>query len=175
MNYSDWRHFEVEGAEIATRFSNNQWTWQGMFQQARRGLLSGSFGGWAMRRDFRTSGEEAVASPVTQNSYALFAVEELSFERVRVQFGGRVEHSGYKPSQDRPNRSFTGASGSLGLYAFLWNGGAAVVNDTGSYRAPALEEQYNFGPHLGNLAFEIGNPDPRRERDHGVEYRSATT
>ena len=25
--------------------------------------------------------------------------------------------------------------------------------------APALEELYNFGPHLGNLAFEIGNPN----------------
>jgi iron complex outermembrane receptor protein len=51
----------------------------------------------------------------------------------------------------------------------LWNGGAAVVNYTSSYRAPALEELYNFGPHLGNLVFEVGNPDLRRERAHGVE------
>lgn len=60
-------------------------------------------------------------------------------------------------------------SGSIGLYAPLWQGGAAVVNYTSSYRAPALEELYNFGPHLGNLAFEIVNPDLRRERAHGLE------
>jgi iron complex outermembrane receptor protein len=169
VNYSDWRHFEVEGDEIATRFSNNQWTWQGIFQQARRGLLSGSFGGFAMYRDFKAAGEEALAPPVSQKSYALFAVEELSFERLRVQFGGRLEHNGYSPNGALRSRSFTGASGSFGLYAPLWNGGAAVVNYTSSYRAPALEELYNFGPHLGNLAFEVGNPNLRRERAHGVE------
>jgi iron complex outermembrane receptor protein len=169
VNYSDWRHFEVEGDEIATRFSNNQWTWQGMFQQAKRGLLSGSFGGFAMHRDFKTTGAEALAPPVRQNSYALFAVEELSFERLRVQFGGRLEHNGYNLNGALPDRSFTGASGSIGLYASLWNGGAAVLNYTSSYRAPALEELYNFGPHLGNLAFEVGNPNLRRERAHGVE------
>lgn len=169
VNYSDWRHFEVEGDEIATRFSNDQWTWQGIFQQARRGLLSGSFGGWAMRRDFKTVGAEAIAPPVTQNSYAVFAIEELSLEKVRVQFGGRVERNAYKAGEDRPDRSFTGASGSVGLYVPLWSGGAGVVNYTSSYRAPALEELYNRGPHLGNLAFELGNPNLRRERAHGVE------
>ena len=35
---------------------------------------------------------------------------------------------------------------------------ALVFNYTSSYRAPALEELYNHGPHIGNLAFEIGNP-----------------
>lgn len=169
VNYSDWRHFEVEGDEIATRFSNNQWTWQGVFQQARRGLLSGSFGGFALYRDFKTTGAEALAPPVTQKSYALFAVEELGFERFRVQFGGRLEHNGYNVTGDLPDRSFTGVSGSVGLYAPLWTGGAAVLNYTSSYRAPALEELYNFGPHLGNLAFEVGNPNLRRERAHGVE------
>ena len=37
VNYSDWRHFELEGDELGTRFSNRQWTWQGLFQQAKRG------------------------------------------------------------------------------------------------------------------------------------------
>jgi iron complex outermembrane receptor protein len=32
-----------------------------------------------------------------------------------------------------------------------------------------MEELYNRGPHLGNLAFELGNPDLRRERAHGLE------
>jgi iron complex outermembrane receptor protein len=44
-----------------------------------------------------------------------------------------------------------------------------VANFTGASRAPALEELYNFGPHVGNLAFEIGNPDLDRETSLGVD------
>lgn len=122
-----------------------------------------------MRRDFKTIGEEALAPPVTQNSSALFAVEELTFEKLRVQFGARLEHNGYKVSPARIDRSFTGASASAGLYVPIWKGGAAVVNYTSSYRAPALEELYNRGPHPGNLAFELGNAALKRERAHGLE------
>jgi iron complex outermembrane receptor protein len=36
-------------------------------------------------------------------------------------------------------------------------------------RNPALEELYFFGPHPGNLAFEIGNPDLDSERALGID------
>ena len=36
-------------------------------------------------------------------------------------------------------------------------------------RPPALEELYFFGPHLGNFAFEIGNPDLESERALGLD------
>jgi iron complex outermembrane receptor protein len=36
-------------------------------------------------------------------------------------------------------------------------------------RAPALEELYNFGPHVGNLAFEIGNANLDMERTVGLD------
>ena len=44
-----------------------------------------------------------------------------------------------------------------------------VANVTRSYRAPALEELYNFGPHIGNLVFEVGNPDLEREGTIGLD------
>ena len=44
-----------------------------------------------------------------------------------------------------------------------------VTNFTRSYLAPALEELYNFGPHVGNLLFEIGNPDLERESTLGLD------
>ena len=43
------------------------------------------------------------------------------------------------------------------------------MNLTGASRAPALEELFNFGPHPGNLAFEVGNPDLDVERTFGVD------
>jgi iron complex outermembrane receptor protein len=168
VNYSDWRHFELEEDEIATRFSNRQWTAQGIFQQNRRGPLTGSFGAWAMTRDFDTRGAEALSPPVDHKAYALFGIEELGSDRVRFQFGGRLEHNDYKPA-GLQRRSFTGVSGAAGIHLPTWTNGALIFNYTTSYRAPALEELYNNGPHLGNLAFEIGSPDLVRERGHGLE------
>ena len=95
-------------------------------------------------------------------------MQELGFERFRVQFGGRVEHNGYA-AEGAPSRSFTGFSGAAGIQVPLWHGASTVFNYTSSYRAPALEELYNHGPHLGNLAFEIGNPNLSRERGDGYE------
>ena len=48
--------------------------------------------------------------------------------------------------------------------------GPFVANFTRSYRAPALEELYNFGPHAGNLAFEIGNPALLAESGNGADF-----
>lgn len=183
LNYSDWNHKEIEAGEIGTRFFNKQFTWQGMFQQARKGILSGTFGGWGLVRDFETQGEEALAPPVRQNAVAAFAMEELRFERFRLQFGGRLEHNRYAThppafyDRETPDRSFTGASGAAGIYIPATKDGAVVFNYTTSFRAPALEELYNLGPHFGNLAFEIGNPNLRRERGQGIDLsiRKRTT
>lgn len=167
-NYSDWRHRELAGDEIGTRFFNKQLTWQGMFQQKRAGFLSGTFGGWGLYRDYSVAGEEALTPPVKHHALAGFALEELNLERVRLQFGGRLENNRYRPS-GLPNRSFTGFSGAAAMHLRLWTHGALVTNYTNSYRAPALEELYNRGPHPGNLTFEIGNADLLRERGQGLE------
>jgi iron complex outermembrane receptor protein len=168
VNYSDWNHNELEGDEIGTRFFNSQFTYQGAFQQRPYGPLSGTFGFWGLKRDFEAIGPEALAPPTGQNAIAVFALEQLNFERIRFQFGGRLENNRYDPD-GLESRSFTGFSGSAGVNVPLWKNGVAVANVTSSYRAPALEELYNNGPHPGNLAFEIGNPDLLRERANGVE------
>lgn len=173
MTYSDWKHRELEGDEVANQFFNKQFIYRGVFDQARKGKLSGTFGFWGLRRDYKAIGEEANTPPVDQNAFALFGVEQLSFERFRLQFGARVERSSYNPlerNEDRGPRSFTGASGSVGANVRLWNGGAFVANFTSSFRAPALEELYAFGPHAGNLTFEVGDGRLKRERGNGVDF-----
>jgi iron complex outermembrane receptor protein len=168
LNYSDWQHEELEGEEVGTAFDNRQWTYRGVFQQRPSGIFSGSFGFQGSHRNYQTAGEESLAPPVKQNNFATFALEELSFERVRFQFGGRVENTRYDPMGLR-ERSFTGFSGAAGIYVPLWQNGAFVTNYTHSYRAPALEELYNNGPHVGNVTFEVGNPDLGRERSNGID------
>ncbi len=84
-----------------------------------------------------------------------------------------MDHTAYEPDFNPGTgavpRSFTGFSGAAGINVPLWKGGAVVANYTHSFRAPALEELYNNGPHPGNATFEIGDPNLRRERSDGID------
>lgn len=168
LNYSDWKHNEKDGDQIANQFFNKQFVYRGVFEQTKKGRLTGSFGFWGMTRDYKAIGEEAITPPVQQSAFALFGVEQLSWERVRLQFGARMEHNRYDP-QGLDKRSFTGVAASVGANFPLWRGGALVANYTTSFRSPALEELYANGPHAGNLTFEIGDVSLQRERGHGFE------
>lgn len=168
-NYTDWRHNEVAGGEIENQFFNKQSDYRVVFEQRRSGRLSGSFGGWGLRRDYKAIGAEAITPPVVQNALAAFGVETLTLtDRVRMQFGARLENNRFRPERGQ-SRSFTGLSGSAGVNASLWNGGVFVANYNHSYRAPALEELYANGPHIGNLTFEVGRSNLRRERGDGLD------
>ena len=202
LNYTEWSHDEIEffedgDSEVGTAFDNRQFIYRGVFEQSRKGALGGRFGFWGIDRSYDVAGEEALSPPVDQTGFAVFALEEVNFERVKLQFGGRLETERYTPAfaerglgheheqegegeeeegehedeeiADAVKRTFSGASASFGLHATLWNGGAFVTNYSHTYRAPALEELYNFGPHVGNLAFEIGDPSLDAETGDGVD------
>ena len=204
LSYVNWVHDEIEHFEdgesaIGTTFKNNRFTYRGVFEQGRRGPLSGRFGVWGVGRDYIAAGEEALSPPIDQKGLAFFALEELEFEQFKIQFGARVETQRYKPAYaeregrhteedehadgegddegahhegeppDAIDRAFTGASAAFGLHADVWRGGAVVANFTRSFRAPALEELYNFGPHAGNRAFEIGDPSLASETGNGMD------
>jgi iron complex outermembrane receptor protein len=168
--YNNFRMDEVEAdtGEIGTAFRNDTYLYRGVFDEQRTGRLSGSFGFWGMHRDYESAGAEALAPPTTQNGFALFGLQAINFEHAALQFGGRFEHNGYNPT-GLEQRSFNGFSGSAGLRVPFGGATAFVANYTHSYRAPALEELYNNGPHAGNQTFEIGNPDLDRESSDGID------
>jgi iron complex outermembrane receptor protein len=169
VDYSDYKHNELEAEEIGTELTNKQLLYRGVFDQRKTGRLTGSFGFSGFHRDYVMVGEEALAPPTVQNNLAAFVLESIDFERVKFQLGARIEQNRYNP-EGALDRSFTGFSGAAGVRVPLWTGGAFVANYTHSYRAPALEELYNNGPHVGNLTFEIGNPRLTRERNDGVDF-----
>jgi len=177
IQYNDYKHAEVDASTglTNTAFKNNTFLYQGLFDQKKIGKLSGKFGFWGQHRDFSSTGAEALAPPTKQNSFAIFALQNLDFERASIQFGGRLERNHYTPAETTtrgllPERSFTGFSGAIGLRVPAWTGGSLVANYSHSYRAPSLEELYNNGPHPGNLAFEIGDPNLRRELGNGLDF-----
>lgn len=176
LQYNDYKHEEINPIEnvVNTTFKNKTFTYRGSFDERKTGRWSGTFGFWGLRRDYSSLGEEALAPPTIHNAFAAFALEKLDFEHIGFQFGGRFEHNGYKPEQGivpqaTPDRSFNGFSGAVGMRVPTWKGGAFVVNYTHSYRAPALEELYNLGPHGGNATFEIGDPTLHHEQADGLD------
>ena len=171
FNYSDYQHQELVNDEVGTTFNNKTSSFRGVFDQRQTGKLSGRFGFEGFHRNYATVGDETLINgPVKQNAVSVFALEELKFERVTLQFGGRVENNRYNPADlSLIKRDFTGFSGAAGARFALWKGGAFVANYSHSYRAPALEELYNNGPHDGTLAFEIGNANLRAETSDGID------
>ena len=193
LNVIDWSHDELEIEEglenLGTRFTNRTSILRADVDQQQTERLSGKFGAWMQVRGFEAVGAEALAPRTDQTSFAAFAYEELNLGRYRVQFGGRVEQNDYRTAEraggqghddddedvttieapDPRDRQFRGASASIGLHADLGAGSAFIANLTRSHRAPALEELYNFGPHVGNLAFEIGNPNLDAETTLGLD------
>src|ERR1044071_5796206 len=87
--------------------------YRGVFDQRKTGRFTGSWGFSGFRRDFTSTGEETLAPPTVQDNFAVFGLQEIDFERVKFQLGGRVEHNGYNP-EGLIERSFTGFSGAAG-------------------------------------------------------------
>jgi iron complex outermembrane receptor protein len=177
LNFSDWHHEELHGGETGTVFDNLSLVFRMEADQARREWWGGSLGIWAKHRDYESQGEEALSPPVVHNSFAAFALEEFDLGKARVQVGGRLEWNQYNPDDpDLPTRTFSGISSSVGLNVPVSSATNIYTNLTESYRAPALEELYNFGPHVGTLTFEVGNPNLDRELalglDVGVKHNS---
>ncbi|MGB7068169.1 MAG: TonB-dependent receptor [Pyrinomonadaceae bacterium] len=175
IDYTDYRHKEIESVdgidEVGTIFDNKTFSYRSLFEQQKFGRLSGRFGFEGFNRSYDVNGEEQlIQGTVRHNAFSAFVLEELDLDRVKFQFGGRIESNRYAPENaDLRDRNFTAFSGGAGVNFGLWNGGALIVNYSHSNRAPALEELYNHGPHIGNITFEIGNNDLDRETANGID------
>ncbi len=167
-----YEHDELHGTEIGTSFDNDTLEGEVLLSHRKAKGLLGSVGGWLLNRQFVATGEEALSPPIDQNSVATFLYEEVAWSHATLQFGGRLDHTRYQPDGVLPDRDFTEWSSSVGL---LYRPQAAnddlvvVASFARAARAPALEELYFFGPHIGNFAFEIGNPNLTSERALGVD------
>jgi iron complex outermembrane receptor protein len=167
-----YQHRELDGAEVGTTFNNDQLEGEVLLSHRKAAGLLGSVGGWLLNRQFEAIGEEALSPPVDQNSVAGFLYEEVAWPHATLQFGGRLDHTRYAPEAGLPNTDFTELSGSVGLLIRPEAANDNLVVALSLARAarpPALEELYFYGRHLGNFAYEIGNPNLQAERGLGFD------
>ena len=174
--FRDYKHDEIEASgDIATTFKN-QITEGNLYLNHRAyGPLTGTFGLRGEHRDYSAAGEEALAPPTKGNNIAGFLYEELAWRHVSLQFGGRVDHSSFSPDgavvdrPDLPDRDFTNVSASVGVLGYLRDDLTLALNLARAARNPSLEELYNFGAHVGNFAFEVGDPTLSTEVANGAD------
>jgi iron complex outermembrane receptor protein len=171
--YSDYTHTEFEGDEVGTVFDVQGVEGRVELVQSRRGNWQGSIGGQFSHTDFAAIGEEAFVPSNKIDSFAIFALQELDFDRLEVEFGGRYERTDID-AQDSIGvaRDFDSFSGAVGAsYALIESGSElrAGINLSRAERAPSAQELFANGPHIATQQFEIGNTALDTERSWGVE------
>ncbi|MBA2918553.1 TonB-dependent receptor [Sphingomonas sp. MAH-20] len=170
FGFADYKHTELEEDGTAgTRFFNKGGEGRLELVQNRRGVWQGSIGTQMLIRDFNVIGEEAFVPKNETIQYSLFTLQTLDWGKLKAEFGGRVDRSHISSDPINVDRRFTAWSGSAGAsYEFVpgWKFG---VNLAHTERVPSAEELFSNGPHAGTQAFEIGNPDFRKERSFGIE------
>lgn len=174
---ADYRHFELEeDGEVGTAFYNKGIEGRLELVQAKRDGWQGASGVQFFNRDFDVQGEEAFLPRNNTAQVGLFTLQQLDRGAFKMEAGARYEHTSLTArtavTDDRffrGQRSFDAFSGSIGAsYGFApdWRAG---LNLSRTERAPSAEELFANGPHAGTEAYELGNPDFRKETSWGIE------
>ena len=168
--WRDYRHDEIEGDELGTRF-DNRWT------EARLDLVNeptlgfaGTLGLHVVDRDFAAVGEEAYVEPTDTRRYGAFLFQETDADPLGLQLGLRFDRQETQSSDPTlPDRDFDTWTGSLGVVVKLAEHWGLTASLNRPERAPTAEELYSDGPHAATNAYEIGDPSLASEAGLGLE------
>ena len=175
--FADYQHQEIEeDGSVGTTFYNKGIEARAELVQAKRGGWDGVIGTQFVARDFHVIGEEKFLPANSTTQFGLFTLQALDLGALRLEAGGRYEHSRASASADEDLgfdtplvRSFDAFSFSGGASYALAQNWRIGVNVAHSERAPSAEELFARGPHAGTQAYELGNPDFGKEKNWGVE------
>ena len=152
----DYEHTEFESpGNPGTKFTNEGWEARIEAGHAPIGLLEGSVGLQASKRDFAAVGEEALIGPTTTENTGLFVFETWDAGEWGLEGGLRFDQTDIdnidfgKRGFDTWNASF-GAHMHVGDHVFL---GASVARTA---RAPTDLELFADGPHPATGQYEVG-------------------
>ena len=174
--YAKYKHNELEeDGAIGTTLANDGFEGRFELVQRKRGGWQGALGGQFFIRDLVIVGDEKFLPPSDTQQYGLFTLQSFDLGTVRAEAGARIERSILSAREDadlgtaEARRTFTAISGSLGASVEFAPGWRIGLNTSYTERAPSQEELFSNGPHAGTQAFEVGNPDFKKEKSKGAE------
>ncbi|MDB6128909.1 MAG: TonB-dependent receptor [Verrucomicrobiales bacterium] len=171
---SDYMHTEYDGATAGTVFKLDGLNGRIEALHKPIGKFEGAIGYEARRDELSVKGDEAFLPPTDTLINSGFIFEEVKFDKVRLQFGGRLDHSSVDASADPAfgparSKSFTTGSGSMGVVYRPIEKYSGALNISYTQRAPVNQEIFANGPHLATAAFEVGDPSLKPERSYGLD------
>ena len=169
LGAADYEHTEFEGDEGGTIFRTQCLEGRIEFVQADRSGRRGVSGAQFFQRDFEAIGAEAFVPPNDTSQFGLFTLQELSIGGLQLEAAGRYERTRVSSDAVGVERDFDAFSGALGAAYEPRPNLRFGVTLARSERAPAAEELLSNGPHVATQAFEIGDPNLRKEKSWGVE------
>jgi iron complex outermembrane receptor protein len=165
---SDYKHRELEGAELGTSFERDTWEarLEGRYtvDAAHPGLL----GLHLTEMDFNAQGEEAFTPPSRTRDFAIFALQEWNLDSMRLEGGIRAEHRSIDADSQSDYRAWA-TSLSAGAYVPLSDAFSLALSASRSQRHPTSTELMADGPHAATRQVEIGDPTLQEETATGVD------
>lgn len=180
-SFTDYRHDELEGTEVATSFRNKAHDARLELEHQPVAGWRGVIGGQTTRRDFSALGEEAYVLPTLTKKHAIFVTEEYRLANWRFEAAARHEWQDIDVDQagsaDHSARGTSLALGAVWKFAPQYSLGTSVSR---SHRLPTAEELYANGVHLATSTYEIGNANLSKETSNNVDvtlrkFAGATT
>lgn len=174
--YADYKHNELdETGGIATTFTNQGWEGRLDLVQREKNGWRGAIGSQFFLRKLNIDGDEKFLPRSNTNQFGIFTVQSIDLGNVRAEAGARYERSKLTAQQDEQlgtaaaSRSFGTVSASLGGSVSIASDWRVGLNLSHTQRAPSAEELFSNGPHAGTQAFEVGNPNFKKEKSNGIE------
>ena len=176
--YTWYRHKEIEPpAILGTLFELQTTSGDALARHEAWGPFSaGAMGVRASFEDFRFGG--GLFTPNSRRyTAAAYLFEEIDLDPFRLEGGIRYDWVRADPHADNPDssignvrdRTFSSASGSLGLL-YDFGGGLSVGTSLArAFRTPDINELFSEGPHLAAYSFEVGNPSLGTEVGTGLD------
>lgn len=155
---ADYQHVEFEGAEVGTRFLNDQWEGRAELRHRPIGPFEGALGFQLGNRDFAAIGAEAFTPPSESDLFAVFLYEEAQAGPVRFQLGSRVETQSSTNLTTGEDLDYSGVSFSGGLNFQPSDPVSIALSLSRSVKLPTPEELFSDGPHIATRSFELGDP-----------------
>ena len=160
---TDYRHLEMEGDEVGTRFTNRGTDGRLEITHAPIAGWRGVVGTQLTRRDFAAEGEEAYVPATLTHNRALFLLESYEAGAWLYEVGLRQEWQSIEVKQGSEEADHRGTSLSFGATWQFRPDLALYGTLSRSQRLPTAEELYATGPHAATRTVELGDPDLDRE------------
>lgn len=168
-SHTDYQHDEIEGEEVATRFTNKARDGRVELEHDPIAGMKGVLGFQTSQRDFSALGEEAFIQPTVTRKHAVFVLEEYRQGDWRFEAALRHEWQRVTAETSELARSHSGTSASVGAVWKLVPGYSLGASFSHTHRLPTAEEMFADGLHMATSTYERGNPDLKKETSRNID------